>query len=149
MTTTIRRATPDDINALVNFNQAMAHETEGKVLDKDTLTQGVARLINQPEYGFYLVAETDGEIAAGLMVTYEWSDWRNGLFWWIQSVYVMPDFRRQGLYTALYNEVKALAEKQTGVCGFRLYVEKENIAAQKTYQALGMQECEYFMYQNK
>ncbi len=145
----IRKATLDDVQKLVEFNQAMAQETEGKSLDRETLTAGVETLIKRPEYGFYMVAEQNNTIAAGLLITYEWSDWRNKLFWWIQSVYVTPQFRRQGLYSALYRQVQEMAESAGNVCGFRLYVEKENINAQQTYQALGMSECEYFMYQNK
>lgn len=146
---TIRKATMDDVDSLVAFNQAMALETEGKKLDQDTLRNGVSGLIAKPEYGYYLVAEQGSRIVAGLLVTYEWSDWRNGLFWWIQSVYVLPDCRRQGLYKALYLEVKRLAEDKPEVCGFRLYVEKENEVAQQTYQNLGMRECDYYMYENK
>ena len=108
---------------------------------------GVKAMFENPQMGFYLVAESDGVIAAALMTTTEWSDWRNGLFWWIQSVYVLPEFRRQGLYKKLYEEVKSLAENDTSVCGFRLYVEHENLTAQKTYQALGMDETHYKLYE--
>ncbi|WP_416308287.1 GNAT family N-acetyltransferase [Neptunicella sp. SCSIO 80796] len=144
----IRKASLEDVQKLVEFNQAMALETEGKSLDSTTLTAGVETLIKRPEYGFYLVAEQNNSIAAGLLVTYEWSDWRNSLFWWIQSVYVTPEYRRQGLYSSLYQRVQEMANAEDNVCGFRLYVEKENTKAQQTYQALGMSECEYFMYQS-
>ena len=97
--------------------------------------------------GFYLVVEDQGDIAASLMVTTEWSDWRNGLFWWIQSVYVRPENRRQGLYRKLYKSVKALAESETNVCGFRLYVEYYNTNAQSTYRALGMEETVYKVFE--
>lgn len=144
----IRKATLNDAIALVDFNQAMAFETEKKQLDSDILSAGVNQLLNDENKGFYLVAELpSGEIAGSLMVTFEWSDWRNSQFWWIQSVYIRPQNRRQGIYSKLYNNVKALANEEQGVCGFRLYVEKDNITAQKTYQNLGMHESHYDMYE--
>ena len=146
---TLRLATSQDLDALTQFNQAMALETEGKQLDPQTLRGGVAGMLEQPHYGFYLVAEQDGQIAGSLAVTFEWSDWRNKLFWWIQSVYVRPQSRRQGIYSALYARVKEMAAEKGNVCGFRLYVEKENEIAQATYQKLGMHECQYFMYESK
>lgn len=143
----IRRATPDDAAALSRFNQKMAYETEGIELIPEIIDAGVKTMIENPQMGFYLVAESDGVIAAALMTTTEWSDWRNGIFWWIQSVYVLPEFRRQGLYRKLYEEVKSLAEHDTGVCGFRLYVEHDNTTAQKTYHALGMEETRYKLFE--
>ncbi len=143
----IRRATIADARALSKFNQNMAHETEGIELIPEVIDAGVKTMIENPQMGFYLVAESDGVIAAALMTTTEWSDWRNGLFWWIQSVYVLPEFRRQGLYRKLYDEVKNLAESDSGVCGFRLYVEHDNTTAQKTYQSLGMDETSYKLYE--
>ncbi len=125
----------------------MAWETEHKALPEAVILRGVQRLIEKPAYGFYLLAEIDNRIAGTLMVTTEWSDWRNGLFWWIQSVYVAPEFRRQGVYRALYDEVKKLATVQPDVCGFRLYVEKDNQTAQTTYEQLGMLETDYLMYE--
>lgn len=146
---TLRQAKIEDLAALVSFNQAMAQETEGKMLDAETLTQGVKGLLMHPEYGFYLVAERGGQILGSLAVTFEWSDWRNALFWWIQSVYVSPSARRQGIYAGLYSRVQQMAKEQGNVCGFRLYVEKDNQAAQQTYEKLGMQECQYYMYESK
>ncbi|GAB3032544.1 GNAT family N-acetyltransferase [Bowmanella dokdonensis] len=146
---TLRLARSNDLEALTEFNQAMALETEGKQLDTQTLRSGVAGMLNQPHFGFYLVAEQEGEIVGSLAVTFEWSDWRNKLFWWIQSVYVRPQSRRQGIYSALYTRVREMALEQGNVCGFRLYVEKENEIAQATYQKLGMQECQYFMFESK
>lgn len=143
----IRRATLADASALSLFNQNMAFETEGIKLIPEVIDAGVITMIENPQMGFYLVAEDQGTIAAALMTTTEWSDWRNGLFWWIQSVYVLPDFRRQGLYRKLYDEVQALAENEPGVCGFRLYVEHENVVAQQTYRALGMEETGYKLYE--
>ncbi len=145
----IRKGSLNDLTALVAFNQAMALETEDLQLDHDTLTRGVATLLQGPEKGFYLVAEVDGEIAGSLMVTFEWSDWRANDYFWIQSVYIRPQNRRQGIYTKLYQAVKDAANEQGGAASFRLYVEKENTKAQQTYQALGMHECYYLMYEEK
>lgn len=145
----IRKGTVNDLAALVAFNQAMAMETEGKQLDSETLNKGVITLLQSDTRGYYLVAEKGSEIVGSLMVTYEWSDWRNSDFWWVQSVYVKPAYRRQGIYSALYGEVKSLARTTTGVCGYRLYVEKDNIVAQQTYQKLDMHESHYLMYEGK
>jgi ribosomal protein S18 acetylase RimI-like enzyme len=144
----IRLAEERDADALVRFNQAMAHETEALELELEILAAGVSNLLERKEHGFYLIAEERGAGAVGsLMVTYEWSDWRNGLFWWIQSVYVAPEFRRRGIYRRLYEFVKELAAKEAGVRGFRLYVEKENRVAQRTYEQLGMTETHYLMFE--
>jgi len=143
----IRVAKQSDVLSLVNFNQLMAWETEQKKLDEAILSKGVLALIDDTNKGFYLVAEQNSTVVGSLMVTTEWSDWRNGVFWWIQSVYISPDYRRQGIYAQLYTQVKALAEKQQNVCGFRLYVEKENLIAQKTYGSLGMLQSHYLMYE--
>ncbi|MFT2092637.1 GNAT family N-acetyltransferase [Paraglaciecola sp. 2405UD69-4] len=142
----LRIASKVDLLTLVEFNQLMAFETEQKTLDEALLTRGVAGLLEDKNKGFYLVAEQDGKVVASLMVTTEWSDWRNSTFWWIQSVYVVPKSRRKGLYSALYNQVKELAKDQS-VCGFRLYVEKDNFVAQKTYRSLGMDESHYLMFE--
>ena len=143
----IRVAQHTDVTSLVNFNQLMAWETEQKKLDENILTKGVSALILDENKGFYLVAEQNDIVVGSLMVTTEWSDWRNGVFWWVQSVYITPDFRRQGIYAQLYAQVKTLAEQLHNVCGFRLYVEKENLIAHKTYESLGMQPTHYFMYE--
>jgi ribosomal protein S18 acetylase RimI-like enzyme len=146
----IRPGTATDIDSLVSFNQAMARETEAKELDIKVLTAGVETLLKNEQYGFYVVAEAVEESSiqavGSLMVTFEWSDWRNGLFWWIQSVYIKPEFRRRGIYRRLYEFVKELATAED-VCGFRLYVEKENRIAQRTYEKLGMSESHYVMYE--
>ncbi|MEM7257248.1 MAG: GNAT family N-acetyltransferase [Pseudomonadota bacterium] len=143
----IRKATTADAKLISDWNRAMAWETEHKDLPEPVILRGVQRLIEKPVYGFYLLAEIDGSIAGTLMVTTEWSDWRDGLFWWIQSVYVAPEFRRKGVYRALYNEVKSLAKQHPDVCGYRLYVEKDNEVAQRTYEQLGMHRTDYFMYE--
>jgi ribosomal protein S18 acetylase RimI-like enzyme len=143
----IRSATINDAAAIAEFNIKMAKETEDMDLIPEVINAGVANMIENPQMGFYLVAEQDNIIQASLMVTTEWSDWRNGLFWWIQSVYVEPQFRRRGLYSQLYEKVKTLAADESNVCGFRLYVEHENVVAQNTYLALGMEETDYKMFE--
>lgn len=144
---TIRAAAAEDATLISDCNRAMARETEGMDLREDVILSGVRRLIARPEYGFYLIAQRGDDIAGTLMVTTEWSDWRDGLFWWIQSVYVMPDFRRQGVYSAMYNFIRERARDTPDVCGYRLYVERENTVAQKTYQSLGMHETDYYLYE--
>lgn len=143
----IRRAEKTDAPALVEFNQAMALETEGKRLDSDTLKSGVESVFDDEKKGFYVVAEEDGVIVGGLMITYEWSDWRGQWFWWIQSVYILPDHRGRSIYRRLYEFVKSEAEKSKNVCGFRLYVERENVNAQKVYEKTGMKSSHYLMYE--
>lgn len=143
----IRPATPADIAILARFNRAMALETENKTLDPDTVRQGVANLLNQTTAGFYLIAEIEGVVVGGLLITYEWSDWRNGNFWWLQSVYVEPAHRQRGVFRALYQHVHHLAHQRDDVCGLRLYVERENQRAQETYRRLGMQATPYDIYE--
>jgi ribosomal protein S18 acetylase RimI-like enzyme len=145
----IRIAREEDIPALVEFNQAMALETEHKTLDGDVLTAGVSAVFGDQSKGFYVVIEDSGIVAAGLMVTTEWSDWRNGWFWWIQSVYVRPKHRGRGLYGEMYEFVKSKAREAGNVCGFRLYVEKENGKAQRVYEKLGMDRTYYLMYEEE
>lgn len=144
----MRAADARDVDSLVEFNLAMARETEAKELAPGTLRAGVAGFIARPQYGFYLVAEAEaGAVVGSLMITYEWSDWRNGLFWWIQSVYIRPAFRRRGVYKTLYEHVKQLAATASDVRGFRLYVERENTVAQDAYKRLGMSETYYKMFE--
>ena len=143
----IRDALRSDVKTLIEFNLKMAWETEGKQLDADVLTAGINAAFNNPVHGFYLVAEADGTVAGSLLVTTEWSDWRNGVFWWIQSVYVLPDFRRKGVYRALYREVRERAGQSLQVCGCRLYVERSNHAAQATYNRLGMRDTGYRVFE--
>ena len=143
----IRRAVASDAGFIAESNIAMALETEGMALDATVVGPGVAAALADDSLGFYLVAEIDGHPAGQLMVTYEWSDWRNGLWWWIQSVYVRPEFRRRGVYTALHRHVEAAARAAGGVCGLRLYVEQENTRAQQVYQSLDMYNTRYHMYE--
>ncbi|MBC8139088.1 MAG: GNAT family N-acetyltransferase [Fibrella sp.] len=125
----------------------MAWETEHRELVPDTIRDGIQSFLARPDYGFYLVAEIESRVAGCLMVTFEWSDWRNGLFWWIQSVYVDPDFRRRGVFKTLYQTVERRARESDGVCGLRLYVEQENVTAQETYRAMGMGKTPYRIFE--
>ncbi|WP_285403250.1 GNAT family N-acetyltransferase [Luteibacter sp. ME-Dv--P-043b] len=146
MSLDIRRAGPADADNLARWNTAMAWETEQKRLDPATVARGVRAVLDEPRRGFYLVAERDRVPVGCLMVTYEWSDWRCGDFWWVQSVYVEAEARGTGVFGALYRQVKAMAES-AGAVGLRLYVELENERAQRTYSGLGMQRCHYHMYE--
>lgn len=143
MTVTIRNATPADVETIAAYNSAMAMETEGRPLDSALIVPGVGALIADETRGRYWVAEADDDIIGQIMVTYEWSDWRCGTQWWIQSVYVHPDHRRRGVFSALYRHVESLARAATDVCGLRLYVEHDNRRAQQTYRALGMEHPGY------
>jgi ribosomal protein S18 acetylase RimI-like enzyme len=142
----IREADLDDSARIVLFNQAMARETEGRELDRKVLTKGVESLLRDPALGRYFVAVKGEEVVGQVMITFEWSDWRNGLVWWLQSVYVSKRHRREGVYRMLHDHVResALAEK---VLGIRLYVERDNLAAQETYRALGMSASQYLMFE--
>ena len=142
-----RVAVAGDAATLAGFNRAMALETESKSLAPETLLPAVETVLRDPRHGFYVVAEADGEIAGSLLVTYEWSDWRNGRMWWIQSVYVRPAHRRRGVYRTLHEFVRARARAAGDVVGIRLYVERENVGAQRTYAALGMTETPYRVYE--
>jgi len=146
MSITIRIATRDDIAHIAQWNSAMAWETERKTLEPAVIERGVTAVFDEPRRGFYLVAERAGEPAGCLLITYEWSDWRAGDFWWIQSVYVVASARREGVFRKLYEDAKQRAE-QSGAVGLRLYVETENERAQRTYAGLGMERCHYFMYE--
>jgi len=146
-TRSIRRAEKKDISAIVIFNQAMALETESLVLDEALLLKGVQSVFDNPEKGFYLVCEIDGVIVGSLMITYEWSDWRNGTFYWVQSVYVKKEFRRQGIYKSLYLYLRDEFSQKEEVAGMRLYVEKDNEQAQTTYENLGMKKTNYVLFE--
>lgn len=147
MTILVRAAERGDVAALVEFNLAMARETENKTLDRDRLTRGVAAVFDDARRGFYLVA-TDGEhVVGGLMLTYEWSDWRDGDWWWIQSVFVRETHRRLGVYRMLHEDVLRRAREALNVVGIRLYVERSNYRAQQTYRTLGMEETHYRMFE--
>jgi GNAT superfamily N-acetyltransferase len=141
----IRAARPDDIDLLAGFACAMAWETEQKRLEPATVRRGVGAVFEQPTRGRYFVATRAGEVVGTAMLTYEWSDWRDGDWWWLQSVYVVPPARRSGVFRALYAHILHAAGITPRVCGLRLYVEHENAAAQATYAALGMHDAGYRM----
>ena len=143
----IRLGEMKDADVLARANIAMAWETEHKRLDPATVARGVRTVLGNPQHGFYVVAIKDGQIAGSLLVTFEWSDWRAGLFWWIQSVYVKPPLRRGGVFKRLYEFVEALAAQRPEVCGIRLYVEQSNHTAKQTYASAGMQETGYRIYE--
>ncbi len=143
----IRLAAQGETDDIVEFNQAMALETEGKRLKAEILRPGVEAVFQDDKKGFYIVAEDENSIVGGLMVTFEWSDWRNAWFWWIQSVYILPESRGNRVYSMLYDFVKAKAAAAGDVCGFRLYVENDNFHAQKVYEKLGMKASHYLMYE--
>jgi len=145
----IRKAQKQDIDALIGFNEAMALETEGKELSTGTLRKGVEAVFDDPQKGFYVVAQDSGRAVGGLMITFEWSDWRNAWFWWIQSVYIRPEARGKRIYSQMYDFVKAKAASSGNVCGFRLYVETDNAHAQRVYESVGMHASKYLMYEEK
>lgn len=145
----VRLAESRDAGAIVKFNVAMARETEHKELSQPVVTRGVQALFDNPQHGFYVVAESADEVAGSLMITYEWSDWRCGVFWWIQSVYVKPEFRRRGVFTRLHEFLRVRAAQDPDVCGFRLYFEQSNNAAATTYNKIGMTETSYRLFEQE
>ncbi len=148
LTVRIRDAAPADAAIVAEFNSRLAFESEGMRLDPDLVGPGVEAMLADASKGRYWVAEADGRVVGQIMVTYEWSDWRNGMIWWIQSVYVHGDYRRSGVFSALYRHVESLARQDPEVCGIRLYVERENARAQRTYKSLGMNETDYRVMQS-
>ena len=140
----IRRGETRDAETIADFNAAMAAETEHLTLDRPTLLAGVRAALADAGKARYFVADAGGRVVGQLMLTREWSDWRNGDIWWIQSVYVAQDFRGRGVFKALYRHVEQFARAE-GAVGLRLYVEKENGAAQKTYESLGMSLTHYLV----
>ncbi|MFP6795556.1 MAG: GNAT family N-acetyltransferase [Pseudomonadales bacterium] len=145
----IRRAIETDLELLVGFQVAMAAESEDKGLDETTLRHGISTALLDDELALYLVAEISDNAVGTLMVTWEWSDWRDGRFWWIQSVYVAPTHRRIGVYSAMHRHVSALASEDPTAVGIRLYVEKDNSGAQATYRRLGMAETHYRLFETE
>jgi ribosomal protein S18 acetylase RimI-like enzyme len=142
---TVRRATPADAPIVVEFNYRLAQETEARTLDRAVLTAGVAAGLADAGKALYFVAEDQGDIVGQLMLTTEWSDWRNGWIWWIQSVYVRADWRGKGVFRSLYEHVHHAAVADGTVVGLRLYVEHANDVAQQTYQKLGMSRTGYLV----
>lgn len=143
---TITRGKASDIDAIVRFQADMAMESEGTMLDMDILTLGVTSAINDEQKGTYLVARANDTPIGSLMVTREWSDWNNQWYWWIQSVYVMPEYRKKGVYKAMYATLKDMA-RENGVSQIRLYADRTNLSAQQVYQRLGMRESHYLMFE--
>jgi ribosomal protein S18 acetylase RimI-like enzyme len=143
----IRRGTPDDAPQVIEFNRRLALETEGKTLDADVLARGVAAGLADPDKARYFLAEDEGAVLGQMMITSEWSDWRNGWIWWIQSVYVGDNARRRGVFRALYEHVYLAACREPFVIGLRLYVERDNVAAQQTYARLGMERTSYLVFE--
>jgi ribosomal protein S18 acetylase RimI-like enzyme len=143
----IRAAKAGDIGLIIDFQLKMAYETEKIHLDPVMLKQGVKAVFEQSNKGRYFIAEMDGEPSASLMITYEWSDWRNRNIWWIQSVYVKPEARRKGVYAAMYAHIQVLAHEDPSVGGIRLYVDKTNTTAQQTYSQLGMNGDHYQVFE--
>lgn len=146
----IRRAEPKDVETVADFNVKMAEETEGRKLDRVTVLKGVKAAIDDPQKGFYLIAEkreVPAKLVGQLLVTFEWSDWRNKHFWWIQSVYVQREHRDQKVFSQLYRRVVKMAKQQKDVAGLRLYVEEHNELAKKVYEDLGMAKTFYEVYE--
>ncbi len=142
----VAQATVDDITTIAQFQIEMAMESEGFKLNPAKITQGVTAVMNDANKGTYLIARVENEAVGSLMLTREWSDWNNCWYWWVQSVYVIPQYRGKGIYKAMYAHVKEMAHEQ-GVSQVRLYVDKGNIRAQEVYKKLGMDECHYLMYE--
>jgi len=144
--TSIRKATSSDASPIIDFQLKMAWETEQMTLRQETVTKGVNAVFADPSRGQYYVADAGGQVVASLLITYEWSDWRNCNVWWFQSVYVLPEFRRQGIFRKMYTFIKDQAIEQ-GIAGLRLYVETGNTRARKTYESLGMNSEHYSFYE--
>ena len=139
----IRPAALDDWPVIADFNTRLADETEGKRLDSDTIAEGVRRLLSQPQRGRYFVACLSRRVVGQIMHTCEWSDWRNGEIWWLQSVYVLSEFRQRGVFRALFAHLQDLAHSSPDVIGLRLYVEEHNERAQAAYLTLGLEHAGY------
>ena len=143
----VRKAKNQDINSILEFQLAMAKETENTDLNPETVKNGVTAVLNDSNKGCYYVAEKEGKILGSLLTTFEWSDWRNGTILWIQSVYVVPEYRRKGVYSSLYSHVRQLVLQDNGLKGIRLYAEKSNLTAQKAYKKLGMNADHYITFE--
>jgi GNAT superfamily N-acetyltransferase len=149
MTWINRDARPDDWPVIADFNRRMALESEAKVLDPATVAAGVQRVLADPALGRYFVAESDHQVIGQLMITLEWSDWRNATFWWLQSVYVAERWRGQGVFRGLYQHVESLARASQTVCGIRLYMDEHNARANRAYEALGIRRGNYLLLEKE
>jgi GNAT superfamily N-acetyltransferase len=143
----IRLATPADVSIVTDFNLRLAEETEQLKLDPPTVRAGVAAVLGDDSKGLYFLAELDGRTVGQVMITYEWSDWRNGNLWWLQSVYVQPDFRNRGVFRALFEHLTELARARNDVAGVRLYMHQDNETARRTYERLGMKRAGYEVFE--
>jgi GNAT superfamily N-acetyltransferase len=143
----VRKAKPEDLNSILEFQLAMARETEGIELEQETLKNGVTAVLKDSSKGQYYVAKKNGKVIGSLLTTFEWSDWRNGTVLWIQSVYVVPEFRRKGVYSKLYGYVKSRVLENHDLKGIRLYADKSNEGAHKVYQKLGMTPDHYVTFE--
>lgn len=143
----VRPAALSDAGIIAEYNRALARETEGRDLDPERIGPGVVAVLEDASKGRYLVAERDGKVIGQLMVTFEWSDWRNGMFWWIQSVYVAAEERGCGVFGALYRAVESEARANPGICGIRLYMEHHNDRARAAYVKLGMKPAGYEVFE--
>ena len=142
-----REAVVTDAPAIIAFQQLMARETESIELDEPAVGRGVHAVFGDPSRGRYFVAEAEGRVIASLLITYEWSDWRDGNVWWIQSVYVRPEHRRRGVYARMYEELKGRALAEGSVRGIRLYVDRRNTPAQEVYRRCGMNGDHYLVFE--
>ncbi len=143
----VRDANTNDVPIIARYNIDMALETENRHLDRSVVLNGVQAVVTSPELGRYFLAVSGEEVIGQAMITYEWSDWRSGMFWWLQSVYVRPDARRRGAFTAIFQHIREQARNTPGVIGLRLYVEKNNTTAQATYTRLGLHDSNYIIFE--
>lgn len=143
----VRKAKSDDLNSIMKFQLAMAKETESIDLEHDVVKKGIDAVLKDPTKGNYYVAEIDNKVIASLLTTFEWSDWRNGTVLWIQSVYVLPEYRRKGAYSKLYEHIKRLVINDHSLKGIRLYADSTNLAAHNTYEKLGMSPDHYITFE--
>jgi len=143
----IRNAGPADADTIVRFNLALAAESEQRTLSVDAVARGVRSLLADSSSGVYYVAERAGSVIGQLLVTFEFSDWRDGVFWWIQSAYVVPEYRGQGVFRALFAHVLDEACRSGRACGLRLYVDRRNVGARRVYERLGLRPTEYLVYE--
>lgn len=144
----VRDANADDASRIAEYNRLLALESEGKALDMATLNAGVRRGLSHPALCRYFIAMADGRPVGTTMVTYELTDWRDGVLWWLQSVYVEPEFRRHGVFRAIYTYIEAQARRHGEVRGIRLYVHRENQRAMHTYESVGMEKADYVVYEH-
>jgi ribosomal protein S18 acetylase RimI-like enzyme len=143
----VRKSTPADIDVLADFQQRLAKESENFSLDLNTVKKGILAMFDDPCRGTYFIAEVDGVIAGCHSITYEWSDWRNGMVWWLQSVYVVEKFRKAGVFRAMFEHLQSIIKNDLQVVGLRLYVDKSNSAAQKVYASIGMNGDHYAVFE--